>query len=66
MNKIEKANKIDKLERELHLLKSRPTNCKTCKNYDQLGSCELFPQEKIPNDIIEQGCDSWIDDGVPF
>ena len=66
MNKAERTMKIDMLRRELAMLENRKPACGTCKNFDQLGSCELAPEQFVPTEVISTGCDEWQDDGIPF
>ena len=66
MNRTERALKIDLLKRELDRLESRHPSCRTCKNFDSVGRCELAPDQYVPEEIVKDGCDEWFDDGIPF
>lgn len=56
----EKITAIKILEVAIKQLENTPTTtrCFDCKNYDHLGSCAKW-EEKIPDEVIETGCDEW-------
>lgn len=66
MNRAQYEAKLAMLQRELHNMEQRKPACKTCKNFDHLGSCELAPGQFVPTEVLADGCSEWHDDGIPF
>lgn len=64
MNRAELKIRIDLFERELKQLSAIKVECRSCENYAR-GVCEKW-QAAPPPDVVQQGCEEWTYDFVPF
>lgn len=65
MNRNEHQDRIDYCKRELEWLLATPTNCTTCTQFvSDPKVCKRFGP--VPDEFINQGCNEWEFDDVPF
>ena len=64
MTRNELSDRIDYAKRDLKWLQEIKTNCTTCDDYQQ-GVCMRY-QASPPPEFVEQGCNAWNYDDVPF
>lgn len=64
MNKAELQVRVEIFERELKQLRSIKVGCQSCVHYARsvCAKWEVAP----PPDIVQQGCEEWTYDFVPF
>lgn len=65
MNKQQREQKIALLERELAMLHSRAPACAICEHYLGNSQCRHW-SATVPAEVLPEGCEAWVDDGVPF
>lgn len=63
MTRNDLTDRIGFARRDLDFLTQIKTNCTTCDDYDK-GTCKRFGP--VPADFVQQGCDDWNYDDVPF
>lgn len=64
MTKTELRIRIELHQRELRTLERIKVGCRSCEHY-AMPECVKF-QSSPPPDIVQQGCDEWIYDHIPF
>lgn len=65
MTKTELQIRLDLFERELKRLRSIGVGCQSCEHYRNGGQCERWNSQPPP-EVMQQGCDDWSYDFVPF
>lgn len=63
MTRNDLVDRIGFAERDLKWLKSLQPNCTNCDDFDK-GACKRFGP--VPPDFVQQGCDQWNYNDVPF
>lgn len=64
MNQAELKIRIDLFDRELKQLRSIKVGCQSCEHY-AMHEC-LRWQSRPPPDVVQQGCEEWTYDFIPF
>ena len=64
MNRSELKLKIDLHRRELKSLESIAVGCKSCEHFS-MPECMKY-ESNPPPDVVQQGCDEWTYDNIPF
>lgn len=64
MTKTELQIRLELHRRELCELERIRVGCQTCEHFRAL-ECLKF-QCAPPPDVVQQGCDEWCHDGIPF
>ena len=65
MTKTELQIRIEMHRRELNGLERIRVGCSSCEHYSNAGWCGKF-EASPPPDVVEQGCDDWTYDFIPF
>lgn len=64
MTRLEFEDRLAYCKREYEFLQTVQTNCTRCQHYSIGAVCAKHGQ--IPPDFVQQGCDEWEFDDVPF
>lgn len=64
MNRAELKIRVDLFERELKQLHAIKVGCRSCEHYS-MPECMKYEQSPPP-DVVQQGCDEWSYDFIPF
>lgn len=67
MNQAELKIRIDLFDRELKQLRSIKVYCQSCEHYRYSSGpeCDKW-KSRPPPDVVQQGCEEWTYDFVPF
>lgn len=64
MTRTELQIRLELHQRELRALERIKVGCRSCEHYS-MPECLKF-QQNPPPDIVQQGCDEWTYDHIPF
>ncbi len=67
MNRIELKIRVDLFEGELKKLREIKTHCQSCEHYQYSPrpACDKW-KSQIPPEVVQQGCEEWTYDFIPF
>ena len=64
MNRADFTERVNYYRSELNMLESVAMNCTRCASYQLNSVCRTYGP--IPPEFVQQGCDEWFFDNIPF